>query len=131
RQPAYRSNRGRQRRLPRAIGGGGMVCNGRPQTGILDVPAEQLEAETAVRSLEQVDATIMLAVLEAFQDDPRLVDACRHRSIAPAPRAPPQDQWFLPRQPRSVEQPGWQQDRQRRRIDRPVPSRLREQRRPL
>ena len=43
--------------------------------GILDIPAKLLEAEAAVGPPEQVDAAVMLGVLDALQDEPRFVDA--------------------------------------------------------
>ena len=65
-------------RLLRGIGGAGVVRNRRPEAGILDVPAKRLESEAAVGPPEQVDAPIVLGVLDALQDEPRLVDARGH-----------------------------------------------------
>src|ERR1043165_2091247 len=78
RQPGDGLGCGTQGRFLRAIGGGGIVCNRRPGAGILDVAAEFLEAAAAVRPAEQVDATVVMVVLDAVEDRPALVDSPRH-----------------------------------------------------
>src|SRR5581483_12302006 len=55
--------------------------DGRPRTRVLHVPAELLEAESPVGPAEQVHAPVMLAVFEAGQDQPGLVDALRHAGL--------------------------------------------------
>jgi hypothetical protein len=55
-----------------------MVCNRRPEAGILDIPAKCLESKTPVGPSEQVDAPVVLAILEALHDQPRFVDARGH-----------------------------------------------------
>src|SRR5690242_7585711 len=72
RQPAHRRNGGSDGRLPRGIGGTGMVCNRRPQAGILDVAPKHLEAEASVGPPEKIDAAVVLGILDALQDNPRL-----------------------------------------------------------
>src|SRR5262249_35564428 len=103
REPTDCADRCRQRGLLRAIGAARVVCNRRPQAGILDVAAEHLEAEAAVGPPEQVDAAVVLGILDALQHDPRLVDAHGHRSVDPAARRPPQHQRLLPWRPAPVE----------------------------
>src|SRR6478735_4269025 len=70
RQPAHRADGCRHGRLLRAIGGAGIVCNRSPQASILDVPAKYLESKTPVGPAKQVDAPIVLGVLNALQDEP-------------------------------------------------------------
>ena len=65
-----------------------MVRNRRPEAGILDVPAKCLEAEAAVGPPEQVDAAIVLGILDALEDEPRFVDALS-TSLSIGPAAPP------------------------------------------
>src|ERR1043165_5324883 len=78
-QPDHRPYRRLECRLVRGIGGGRIECNARPPPGILDGAAEFLESEAAVRPAKQIDAAIVIGVLDAVEHHPRLVDAPGHR----------------------------------------------------
>src|SRR5215218_802534 len=72
-QPHHGFNGSAQGVVHRGIGGARVVRNRRPGAGILDIAAELIETEAAVGATEQVDAAIVLVVLDAAQDDPRFV----------------------------------------------------------
>src|SRR5262245_54690312 len=78
RQPGDSFGGGTQRRILRAIGGGGIACNRRPGAGVLDVATELLEAEAAIGTAEEIDAAVVMVVLDAVEDRPAPVDAPRH-----------------------------------------------------
>ena len=88
-QPRHGVDGGAQGGVLRGIGGAGIVRNRRPGAGILDIPAKRLEAEAAVGPPEQVDAAVVLGVLDAVEDEPRFVDAHGHPSVSAAPGRPP------------------------------------------
>src|SRR6202035_4827525 len=56
--------------LLRWITGMGIILDRRPGSGIFNVPAELLEAVGVVRAMEQIDTSIVLAVLDAVEDGP-------------------------------------------------------------
>jgi hypothetical protein len=66
-----------ERRLARGIDAARVVCNGRPPAGILDIAAKFLESEAPVRPAKQIDATVVLTVFDAVEDDPGFVDPLR------------------------------------------------------
>ena len=118
RQPTHRADGCRQGRLLRGIGGAGMVCNRRPQAGILDVAAKRLESETAVGPPEQVDAAVVLGVLDAVAGRATICRCAWTCGVSIVPAAPPTTAPAASaRAPNAVERAGRQQDRQRRRID--------------
>ena len=79
-----------------------MVGNRGPGARVLDVPAEFLEAEAAVGAEKQVDAPVMPVVLDAVEDDPRLVDA--GGPLVPAtPGCPPIGKRLAPGADRSAD----------------------------
>src|SRR5215470_14666889 len=82
-KPDHRANGGGERRLLRVIGGARVICHRRPGAGILDITAEFLEAEAAVRPAKQIDAAIVLGVLDAVEHHPRFGDAPGHRQYRP------------------------------------------------
>src|SRR5262249_12961584 len=82
-KPGHRADGGGERRLFRVIGGPRVICHRRPGAGILDVAAEFLEAEAAVRSAKQIDTAIVLGILDAVEHHPGLVDAPGHRQYRP------------------------------------------------
>src|SRR3989337_1741588 len=63
-QPHHGFDGSAQGVIHRGIGGAGVVRNRRPGAGILDIAAELIEAEAAVGAAEQVDAAVVLAILD-------------------------------------------------------------------
>src|SRR5216684_3277661 len=88
-QPRHGLGSGAQGGVLRRIGGAGIVCNRRPRSCILDVAAKFLEAEAAVGTSEEIDAAIVIAVLDAVEDRPGFVDAPGHVSVSAALCRPP------------------------------------------
>src|SRR5262249_39000290 len=82
-QPRHDSHRRVERRLGRGIGGGRVVCNGRPRSGNLNIAAKLLESEAAVRPAKQIDAAVVISVLDAVEHDPRFVDTPGHLQYRP------------------------------------------------
>lgn len=78
-QPHDRLHRRLERRLLRSKRRAGIEPHRRPGARILDVAAEFLEAETAVRPAEKIDAAIVLGVLDAVEHQPGFVDASGNR----------------------------------------------------
>src|SRR5437016_3590505 len=77
-KPSHRHECCGECHLRRVIGGPRVICHRRPGAGILDVAAEFLEAEAAVRSAKQIDTAIVLGILDAVEHHPRLFGALGH-----------------------------------------------------
>lgn len=70
--------------VPRLEALAGKVLGSRPSALILDVPPEFFKTERAVRTREEIDATLMIIVFNALQDGPAWINPHRHlRSSLP------------------------------------------------
>jgi hypothetical protein len=69
-QPSNDFDGGAQGRFLGAIGGTRIITHGCPSSGVFDVPAKLLKAVCPVRTSKQIDTSIVLAVLDAVEDDP-------------------------------------------------------------
>src|ERR1700704_3628924 len=77
-QPRHGFDSGAQGGVLRRISSARIVRNRRPGSSILDIPAKRLESESAVGAPEEIDASVVLAIFEAVDDDPGSVDARGH-----------------------------------------------------
>ncbi len=73
-QPGDRQGRRAQSRVPRRITSVRKILNRRPDSCVFEIAAKLLKAETTVRALEHIDASIVAGVLDAVDDNPGGVD---------------------------------------------------------
>jgi hypothetical protein len=48
---------------------------------VFHIPPELLKSVASVRALEQVDTSVMFKVFDAGENEPRFIDAFRHRML--------------------------------------------------